>query len=72
MKELYGVQNDAYWDQGVRDKDIKTEAYRKSLEYSGRTAAAGELPGFIDYRKIVEDKAHWSIFKPVFDIPSRA
>jgi DNA sulfur modification protein DndB len=70
LKDIHGTQNDAYWDRGVRDRDIKTEAYRKSLEYD----AEDRLPlehylDFIDYRKIVEDRDHWSVFKPVFDIP---
>jgi DNA sulfur modification protein DndB len=66
----YGTASDAYWEKGVIDKSIKTKAYEKSLD----DEAEERLPlenylEFIEYKTIVENKAHWPLFKPVFDIP---
>ena len=70
FKEKYGTENDAYWNDGVVNKDIKTNAYRTSLDDS----ANDRLPlenylFFIDYKAIVEHKKQWPLFKDVFNIP---
>ena len=66
FKQLYG---DAYWDNGVLDKNIQVNAFKKSIEYD----VDNRLPlehylDFIEYKKIVENKVHWPYFKAVFNI----
>ena len=70
FKEKYGLENDAYWNKGISDKKIKTDAYSKSLddEDEDRLPLENYL-SFIEYKKIVENKTNWPLFKPVFDIP---
>lgn len=70
FKAKYGKEKDAYWNKGVIDKSIKTRAYQKSLddEDDDRLPLENYLD-FIEYKKIVENKSHWPLFKPVFDIP---
>ena len=70
FKRKYGTSDDSYWNKGVLDKKIKTRAYEKSLD----DADEDRLPlenylDFIEYKKIVENKVHWPLFKPIFDIP---
>jgi len=70
FKTVYGLKGDAYWHRGVVDKGIRTRAYEKSLDDDD----ADRLPlehylDFIEYKKIVENKSHWRLFKEVFDIP---
>lgn len=70
LKHVYGIENDAYWNKGVTDKKTKTRAYEKSLddEDDDRLPLENYLD-FIEYKKIVENKVHWHLFKPLFDIP---
>jgi DNA sulfur modification protein DndB len=70
FRQVYGSESDAYWNKGVTDKKIKTRAYEKSLddEDEDRLPLENYLD-FIEYKKIVENKTHWQLFKPVFDIP---
>ncbi len=70
LKAEYGSEGDAYWNKGVLDKSIKLRAYEKSLdaEDDDRLPLENYLD-FIEYKKIVENKTHWPLFKPVFDIP---
>lgn len=70
FKEKYGEHKDAYWHKGVVDKQIKAKAYEKSLneEDDDRLPLENYLE-FIEYKKIVENKTHWELFKSVFDIP---
>jgi DGQHR domain-containing protein len=69
FKQTYGVTGDAYWDRGITDKEIKTRAYNKSLDDEAEKRLALEnYLDFIDYKKIVENKQHWHLFAPVFDI----
>jgi len=70
FKEAYGQDADAYWHRGVTDKDIRTRAYKKSLDDETPLPLENYLD-FIEYKKIVENREHWRIFKPVFDIPER-
>lgn len=68
LKEAYGVDNNAYWNKGISDKKIKSKAYDKSLDDETPLPLENYLD-FIDYKKIVEPKEHWLLFKSVFDIP---
>ncbi len=68
FKQKYGTENDAYWSKGVIDKNIKVRAYEKSLEDEEQLPLENYL-GFIEYKKIVEHKQHWMLFKQLFDIP---
>lgn len=69
FKNEYGVTGDAYWNKGITDKKIKTRAYEKSLddEDEHRLPLENYLD-FIEYKKIVENKSHWPLFKPFFNI----
>lgn len=70
FKEQYGLQGEAYWHKGVLDKGIRTRAYEKSLDSTDEDRLPLEnYLDFIEYKKIVENKLHWHLFKPVFDIP---
>jgi len=70
FKEQYGAAKEAYWHKGVLDKNIKTRAYEKSLDDDDEDRLALEnYLDFIEYKKIVENKVHWFLFKSVFDIP---
>ena len=69
FKEQYGEEKDAYWHRGVTDKKIKTRAYEKSLDDDDEDRLPLEnYLDFIEYKKIVENKIHWPMFKTVFDI----
>jgi DNA sulfur modification protein DndB len=70
FKAEYGRERDAYWNKGVLDKTIKAKAYEKSLDDTDDARLPLEnYLDFIQYKKIVENKAHWPLFAPVFDIP---
>lgn len=70
FKKTYGLERDNYWNKGVTDKAIKSKAYEKSLDDSDDVRLPLEhYLDFIQYKKIVENKAHWPLFAPVFDIP---
>ncbi len=70
FRQVYGTDNDAYWNKGVIDKKIKTRAYEKSLDDDDEERLPLEnYLDFIEYKKIVENKTHWKLFKPLFDIP---
>jgi DGQHR domain-containing protein len=70
FRALYGEKNDAYWHKGISDKNMKAEAYRRSLEYEDEDRLPLEnYLDVIDFKKIVENKQNWPLFKNVFDIP---
>jgi len=70
LKDKYGVAKDAYWNKGVIDKKIKARAYEKSLDDDDEDRLSlDHYLDFIEYKKIVENKVHWPLFKPLFDIP---
>ncbi len=70
FRDIYGEDKDAYWDKGVPDKTIKTKAYEKSLDYSVEDRLPPETYlDVLDFKKIIEHKQNWSLFKPVFNIP---
>lgn len=70
FKAMYGMDKDAYFHKGVIDKSIRTKAYEKSLDDDDdKRLPLENYLDVIEYKKIVENKQHWSVFKPVFDIP---
>jgi len=66
FKKKYG---EAYWNKGVIDKKIKARAYEKSLDDEDDALPLENYLDFIEYKKIVEHKMNWELFKPIFDIP---
>lgn len=70
FRTLYGATKDAYWEKGISDKSIKTKAYERSLdeEIEDRPPLETYLD-VIDFKKIVENKQNWQLFRPVFNIP---
>lgn len=69
LKDKYGVEKDAYWYKGVTDKKIMERAYAKSLdEEDDERLPLENYLDFIEYKMIVENKLHWHMYKPVFDI----
>ena len=71
FREEYGSENEAYWHKGVTDKAIRTKAYHKSLDDDDDRLPPENYLDFIEYKKIVEHKSHWNLFKPQFDIPEK-
>lgn len=72
FKSQYGTEKDAYWEKGVADTNIKIDAYKRSLEDDESTRMPREsYINLIDYKKIVEHRQNWLIFKEVFNIPER-
>jgi DNA sulfur modification protein DndB len=69
FKVIYGLEGDAYWHRGVADKDIRAKAYKKSLDDDQNPLPLENYLDFIEYKRIVENRTHWRLFKPVFDIP---
>lgn len=70
FRELYGEEDDRYWEKGVPSSEMRTKAYGKAAEYD--VDERGPLESyldFIDYKKIVEKPDRWQIFKGVFHIP---
>ena len=68
FKKEYGEKG--YFDNGVLDKGIKKRAYEKSLDDDPeKKLPLDNYLDFLDYKKIVENKTHWKLFKSVFNIP---
>ncbi|WP_158539818.1 DGQHR domain-containing protein [Gordonibacter sp. 28C] len=67
--QLKKIHGDDYWRHGVQDKTIMSKAYAKSLEEDEEHLPLENYLEFIEYKKIVERKDNWPIFKSVFDIP---
>ncbi|KHK64252.1 DGQHR domain-containing protein [Pseudomonas frederiksbergensis] len=66
LKQEFG---ESYWEKGISDKEIKSKAYRKSLDDESSSLPLENYLDFIEYKKIVEKKEVWQLFKPVFNIP---
>jgi len=67
LKDEFG--ND-YWEDGVTDRDIKTQAYSKSMEDNKDVRLDLEhYLDFIQYKKIAEKKHVWPLVKEFFNIP---
>jgi len=70
FKIRYGIENQAYFNKGIVDKKIMARAFEKSLDDEDDVRLPLEnYLDFIEYKKIVESKIHWPLFKPLFDIP---
>jgi len=70
FKKLYGEKDNAYWERGVTDKEMKTNAYKKSLDDDPEKRLAIEAYlDIIQLKKIVENRKNWLHFKDVFNIP---
>lgn len=57
-----------YWKLGVTDKEMKANAYRKSLEEEGSGIPIESYLDFIDFKKIIDK--NWNSYKSVFHIPN--
>jgi DNA sulfur modification protein DndB len=69
LKKVYG-DGDAYWNKGVTDKNMKAEAYKRSLDSEDEDRLALEnYLDVIDYKKITESKQNWPFLKDIFDLP---
>jgi hypothetical protein len=69
LKPLYGLEKDNYFHKGIVDTNIKGKALTRMAEAGDNRVAPENYLDFIDYKKIVENKEHWPLFKDVFDIP---
>lgn len=70
LRAIYGESSNEYWEKGVKDSKIKVRAYEKSLEVEvGDRLGLEHYLDFIEYKKIVENKENWAMFKDVFDLP---
>ena len=70
FKRIYGEANDAYWEYGVTNKDMKTNAYGRRIDDPPDKRLPLEVYlELIELKKIVENKTHWPHFKDVFNIP---
>jgi DNA sulfur modification protein DndB len=70
FRVIYGEDKGAYWDKGVPDKTIKANAYGRSLDDDVDQRLPLECYlDVIDFKKIVEIRQHWALFKPIFNIP---
>ncbi|NHK26519.1 DGQHR domain-containing protein [Parvularcula flava] len=68
FRQIYGESQ--YWERGVTNKDMKTDAYARSQDVDpDERGPLEEYLFFIEYRKIVEKKENWDHFKAIFDIP---
>ena len=70
FRAMYGSEKEAYWEKGITDRTVKIAAYNRSLD----TDLEDRLPPetyleVLEMKKVVEAKAVWPLFKPVFNIP---
>ena len=67
FRQIYGEE--LYWEKGVSNKQMKTDAYQRSLDDDPEERGTiEEYLNFIDYKKIVEKSDHWSYFNDIFSI----
>ena len=70
FRSIHGESKDAYWDKGIPDKSIKAKAYERSLDYEVEERLPLETYlEVIEYKKIVEHRQNWNLFKAAFNIP---
>jgi DNA sulfur modification protein DndB len=70
FRKIYGEKNNAYWERGVKNPEIKSNAYRNSTAYDPDDR--GPLETYLDwiaFEKIADTKENWPIFKSVLNIP---
>lgn len=70
FRRIYGEKKNAYWEKGITDKGIKSDAYSRSLDYEpdDRLALESYLE-VVEMKKVIETKENWPRFKDVFNIP---
>jgi hypothetical protein len=64
------IHKDLYWEKGISDKNVKADAYKRSLD----SDVEDRLPletylEVVEMKKIVENRLNWPLFKSVFNIP---
>lgn len=70
LRKEHGEEPSGYWEKGVKSREIKIKAYSKAQDHDvDKRLALENYLDFIEYKKIVEDKENWSLFKEFFDIP---
>lgn len=70
FRMVYGTKHDAYWERGVTDKAIKTQAYTRSLEYEVEERLPLETYlEVVEMKKIAENKQNWPLLKAALNIP---
>jgi len=70
FKTKYGIEKNAYWNKGVLDNKIKVEAYGRQVEDDMLSPIESYI-NLIDYKKIVEHRDNWPVFKNAFNIPEK-
>ncbi|PYX68720.1 MAG: hypothetical protein DMG72_22505 [Acidobacteria bacterium] len=64
------IHKDLYWDKGITDKTVKTDAYKRSLDVDVEDRLPLETYlEIVEMKKIVENRFNWPLFKDVFNIP---
>lgn len=72
LKVRHGAERDSYWEDGVPDNNIKADAYKRSLEDSkDKRGPVESYLNVVDYKKIIDHKQNWPVFKRTFNIPER-
>lgn len=67
FKREYGEKD--YWDRGVTNKQMKTDAYGRAQDDDiSERGALEEYLNLIDYKKVVEKSEHWGWFQDIFSI----
>jgi DNA sulfur modification protein DndB len=70
FRQIYGEAKNAYWEKGVADKGIKSDAYSRSLDYEPEERLPLEsYLEVVEMKKIVETRENWPRFRDVFNIP---
>ena len=70
FRAIHGEEKGAYWEKGISDKSLKSEAYKRSLDYDVDERLPLETYlEVVEMKKIVESKQNWPLFKNVFNIP---
>ena len=64
------IHKDLYWEKGITDKAVKTDAYKRSLDADVEDRLPLETYlEVVEMKKIVENRLNWPLFKTVFNIP---
>ena len=64
------IHGELYWDKGITDKAVKTDAYKRSLDYEVEERLPLETYlEVVEMKKVVENRMNWPLFKGVFNIP---
>ncbi len=67
FRAKYGSQD--YWEEGIADNNIKSEAYKRSLEdEKGKRGPLESYLNLVDYKKIIEHRQNWNFLKDLFNI----